>query len=348
MNAASRKLPVLLIALVLGTGLGAGLPARAQESTTLRVAHGGALLPPQTAVVVLDRPATLRQNDLYQPEFVAPAAFPRDASLVLRRDTLDARQHTRARYPKTQQAGRVYFVYALSPEGTLYWSYSATTDSLKFDVVDRGVMAVAPVRDAAARRVILDTFFTPEAGPDDEDRVVVVMRGGSAAAESLAVQAYIDSLLAAAAADTAAPQAAQAPPPATAARPLEPSRAASLTVSRRLAYGLLLGAVLLVGLLAALAYTWRRELSVLRRERLDVWTQQAPAMMHPSHPDRLASGDGSPSALDDDMPERRLDLMQALVQAEQARDQVEQEYAVLRARYSALRRELELRQTERG
>lgn len=318
MNVILRKV-VALLALV---PVLYGGPVQAQEDTVLKVSYEGNLLPQGTVVVVLHKPATLRENGLYQPEFVARDAYPRSRDLVLALDTLDGRRQTRHRYPKTEHSGHVYFLYARTQSGDLYWSYSASVDSLKFDVVNRGVMAVAPVRDATARAEIVRLFFEP--APPEEDPVVVYLREDSAAAAEVTPpdeaapafeQAGQDTLL------QALLSAAREDP----AEVAEPSAREGIVVPAALFYGLL---VLLVASLATLAYlalTWRRELAMLRRERYNFWIQEASS--------RLGAN-------------RSAAHIQALEEAARARERAERELSALTDRYNALRRELAMLQAE--
>ena len=345
--APSLLLSLLLPALLL-LALWDARPVQAQETTALKAAHQGAFLPEGTRVVVLGRRASVVRDGRVQPEFVARGAFPRDPELLLRRDRMDERRQTRVRYPKSQDAARVYFLYALTPDGTLYWSYSARQDSLKFDVVDRGVMSVAPVHDAAVREAVLSAYFGPER-PQTAERAVVYMPGEREGA----VPPRLDSLLTAAAdtaavtaaADPAAPDSSLAgfsaevdtnravPPEAAeasaAAAPVHGEGSSDGSPVRAgVLYGLLVLALGAAGVAAWLAWHWRRELDRIRRERLGQWAGTSPD-----------------EAISDPAPEAAL---QRAAEAEQAREQLEQDYAVLRVRYNALRRELDaLRAEER-
>ena len=138
-------------------------PGAAQDpsaaSVPLRLVHGGNFLPQGTAVVVLAEQGEAEPGASLQPRFLALDAYPRQTASVLRQDTLDARGITRTRYPITKDAGVRYFIYARTPQERMYWSYSAQKDSIKYDIVNRGVMAVAPIREAAAREEVVQTFF---------------------------------------------------------------------------------------------------------------------------------------------------------------------------------------------
>ena len=150
--------------------------ALAQADIRLRASYQGAFLAEGTEIVVLTEPGRHIRDGRYQPEFFPARDFPRTSSGTPRRDRLDATGHSNRSYAATQESGRLYFIYALTPDSTLYWSYSALRDSLKYDVVSTGVMSVAPVPSAEVRDAVMRTFFRP--------RVRVVMRGeGEAEAE---------------------------------------------------------------------------------------------------------------------------------------------------------------------
>jgi hypothetical protein len=138
------------------------------------------MLPQGTEIIVLQKPAEVTLDGIYQPEFFARTAYPLRRDLLLRRDALNGAHRTRTTYPRSQDAGVVYFLYALAPDSTLYWSFSPPKDSLKFDVVNQGVMSVAPVLDAAAGREIIEAFFRGIG----EEPVAVIMRNRAARADS--------------------------------------------------------------------------------------------------------------------------------------------------------------------
>ncbi|MCH8960089.1 MAG: hypothetical protein IH820_01845 [Bacteroidetes bacterium] len=158
----------VLVSLLLGSLFGVA-PGAAQdtptESVPLRLVHGGDFLPRGTAIVVLADQGEIEPGASLQPRFLAPDAYPLQRASVVRHDTLDARGAARARYPTTKSTGTRYFIYARTPEETVYWSYSAQKDSIKYDTIDRGVMAVAPIRDRAAREQVVQTFFEPSVAP---------------------------------------------------------------------------------------------------------------------------------------------------------------------------------------
>lgn len=139
------------------------LPTQAQGLVQLRLSHNGNFLPGGTEVIVIDKQGVREDNTRYQPEFLAPDSFPIALSAIVNRDRLDINARTLTTYPPTRQQGRLYFIYALTPDSVLYWSYSATRAQPKYDVVQTGVMSVAPVEDAEARHIIMEIFFTPPA-----------------------------------------------------------------------------------------------------------------------------------------------------------------------------------------
>ncbi len=158
----------LLVYFLLGSLFGVA-PGAAQdtpaESVPLRLVHGGDFLPRGTTLVVLGDRSENEPGSSLQPRFLAPDAYPLQAASVMRHDTLDAGGFTRARYPTTKTTGVRYFIYARTPDETVYWSYSALKDSIKYDTIDRGVMAVAPIHDPAVRQQIVRTFFEGAPAP---------------------------------------------------------------------------------------------------------------------------------------------------------------------------------------
>ena len=160
----------LFASLLLGSLFGVTLSAaqdtgQSPEGISLRLSHGGDFLPRGTALVVLMEQQGAEPGTPLQPRFLAPDAYPLQTALVLRYDTLGAGGATRGRYPTTKTSGARYFIYARTPEGTVYWSYSALKDSIKFDTVSRGVMAVAPNIDPTAREQVIQTLFDVPATP---------------------------------------------------------------------------------------------------------------------------------------------------------------------------------------
>ncbi len=160
----ARHLPALFILLLAPTAL-------AQNQVRLRLAYQGQFLPEGTAIVVLGRPVDVPRDSVIQPQFFSEITYPRGGATIILRDTLAASGFSRLSIPKSSDARMRYFLYALTPDGTLYWSYSALRDALKYDVVEKGVMSIAPVSGVVARSDIKQLFFsgTPaaEASPAD-------------------------------------------------------------------------------------------------------------------------------------------------------------------------------------
>lgn len=163
-----RVLKNLFVYFLLGSLFGVA-PGVAQDTidpadgVRLRLSYGGAFLPRGTALVVLADQNQTEPGRSPQPLFLAPDAYPLETASALRRDTLGVGAATGARYPKTKSSGNRYFVYARTPDERTYWSYSALRDSIKYDTIDWGVMAVAPIADPAARERVSQTFFDPPA-----------------------------------------------------------------------------------------------------------------------------------------------------------------------------------------
>ena len=143
-------------------GLAQDTPA---ESVPLRLVHGGTFLPQGTTIVVLTDPSEGEPGATLQPRFLAPDAYPLQSASEIGNDTLNARGTTRGRYATTKSAGARYFIYARTPRDRVYWSYSAQKDSIKYDTISRGVMAVAPIRDSTVHEQVVQTFFEPPAAP---------------------------------------------------------------------------------------------------------------------------------------------------------------------------------------
>lgn len=304
-------------------------PGRAQERTTLKAAYQGRFLPEGTELIVLHKAATSPPDSTIQPEFIARAAYPRRLDLVLRRDHLDARGETRATYPRTQPSRQRYFLYARTPDSTLYWSFSAERDSLKFDVVNKGVMSVAPVRDEAARRDILRLFFDVPA----EDRVVVYMRDSTVTPDAaMPAGRRADTLQTAELASPPAPDSAR--PPAMAAGlqgVVQPRPPAGVTLAYPLFVALLIVLFLLAAAAAYLAYRLydaRNTISLQRQEALNL---------------RMQFNAGNAA-----LPDRHLEMQRALEEAEHGRDLAEQEYLILKTRYQTLLREVEAYRAEQA
>jgi|GEM_PF-4738187 len=162
----TRVLPFgVLLALVFVAGT--AWPATAQE-VPFRLVHQGNLLPEGTAVVVLEEAVSPDAPGRIQPRFIDLDDYPRDAGAVSFRDTLNAEGRTDATFPRTQTARVLYFIYARTPDDTIYWSYSAQEDQLKFDVVATGAMSVAPATEEATDE-LLRLFFEPEEAPPVAD-----------------------------------------------------------------------------------------------------------------------------------------------------------------------------------
>ena len=186
----------LLVAACLCAAFFIAVPAQAQVETPLRASHQGSFLPEGTEIIVLTEPGRHVRDGRYQPEFFPARDFPRTSSGTPRRDRLDATGHSNRSYAATQESGRLYFIYALTPDSTLYWSYSALRDSLKYDVVSTGVMSVAPVASAEVREAVMRTFFKP--------RVRVIMREkeeGEAEAEADLIESRVGDAIASPAGD---------------------------------------------------------------------------------------------------------------------------------------------------
>lgn len=324
----------LLVTVLLGTAL-AALPARTQtppdsarpvpaplpREVPIRLIQGGQYLPAGTEIVLVRRQGSQRENGLIQPDFLAPEAAPFDAADVLR-DTLTPRGETRRRYARTQAAETLYFVFARTPDGRLYWSYSTTVQQPKFDVLERGVMSVAPIAEAALRRRAEAAFF-----------------GG--AAEPAPPPA--DTATSAPAADPFPPDTFALPPPDTAlfddpfyndttlfadlddafgadtqlARPAATARAG---IAPGLFYGLL---TVLVGLLAAALFVMDRlyrELKAKRLEAMELRAQLVGLQLN---------------------PERHRALEHTLAEVTADRDEAREAHRQLLTRYKQLVRELE-------
>ncbi len=133
--------------------------AVAQDGVSLRGVYQGTFLPEATEIVVLQRAVGIEQDGRAQPEFMARDAYPREAELVYGRDLLTGNGFSSRLYGPTDQVDRLYFLYALTPDSTVYWSYSAERDSLKFDVVNTGVMSVAPIFSSEVREDVVRRFF---------------------------------------------------------------------------------------------------------------------------------------------------------------------------------------------
>lgn len=136
-------------------------PLFAQGQVRLRLAHNGNFLPAQTQIIIIDKPGELDDNGRYQPEFIANDNFPIALSSVVNRDELDASGTSLTSYPRTDQGGRLYFIYALTPDSVFYWSYSARMAQPKYDVVEKGVMSVAPIGARETQIIVREVFYDP-------------------------------------------------------------------------------------------------------------------------------------------------------------------------------------------
>jgi hypothetical protein len=145
--------------------------ALAQNQVRLRLAYQGRFLPEGTVIVVLGKPVDVPPDSVIQPRFFSEITYPRGVASIILRDTLAASGFSRQSIPKSSEARMRYFLYALTPDGTLYWSYSALRDALKYDVVEKGVMSIAPVSGVVATSDIKQLFFSDppvaEASPAD-------------------------------------------------------------------------------------------------------------------------------------------------------------------------------------
>lgn len=150
---------MLFVAASLWSALTLLNPVSAQDRVPLRASHQGQFLPDGTQIIVLSKDAQVQRDGRYQPEFLPISEFPRPGYGPTEKDRLGTNGRSEDRYEKTQPTGRLYFIYALAPDSTLYWSYSAQRDSLKYDVVSSGVMSVAPVVADDVRSDVLESFF---------------------------------------------------------------------------------------------------------------------------------------------------------------------------------------------
>ena len=306
--------------------------AIAQGTMPLKASYQGAFLPEDTEIIVLQKPATIRQGNLYQPEMLTADAYPQNTDLFLRRDTLNSRRQTRTTYPTTQSSGQLYFIYALTSDSTLYWSFSAPNSLPKFDVVNTGVMSVAPVGDETRFRRILDVFFT---GP-----ILVVDTSIETEAISDSVAGPRDSLSLTESGDTALPSTAaldssygdQVDPESLEANVLpgvNPSAVDQTTAKRGIPYWLFF---LLLSLFLALSIALFYFVNAYRNELIEVRTELISMRMHmrPVHPDK----------------DRELE--RKLAKAEERLQETREENQLIKARYLVLEQELNSLQEERN
>lgn len=330
---------MVLVAASLCVALAPVGSASAQSGVSLRASYQGQFLPEGTEIVILTKEGRVQRDGRYQPEFFATRDFPLEGRNTLPRERLgDAGRSNRA-YDRTQDSGRLYFIYALTPDSTLYWSYSAQRDSLKYDVISTGVMSVAPVLTSEVRERVLRTFFRP--------RVTVVMRGqeegetggaGDVLSNTGPTEAAMDS---ASLATESAPSLADAveavqntasaqvvvPPVASASPPMRPA-SSGLTLSPFLAWTLLILVVCGIGVPTYFARVFRTELKQVRREMIALR-------------DRIAVGEKPSEPRVETSVDRHAETGAALEDAHLRYQQLEEDYDILRARCDALERELD-------
>ena len=152
--------------------------ASARDQVPIRASYQGQFLPDGTELIVLSKDGRLQRQDRYQPEFLPMSDYPRHDAGPTSTDRLGDDGRSVGTYARTQSDGRLYFIYALAPDSTLYGSYSADRDSLKFDVIHSGVMSVAPITADEIRGEVLASFFS--------QRVTVLMPSDYMSAEPAA------------------------------------------------------------------------------------------------------------------------------------------------------------------
>ena len=255
---ASRS--VLYTAAVVCIGLCAAGVAMAQDGVHLRPSYRAEFLPPGTEIVVLTKEAGVVKDGRVQPEFIPLGRYPRERIAGIRKDRLGQRGLSEMVFQPSPRSRTLYFLYALTPDSTLYWSYSAQRDSLKFDVVSTGVMSVAPVPSASVRSDVLGMFFQPRVIVHmPEDRVEDEIE--PAAGDSMDVEEPI----------------AEAVPETSAVQvvPVAVALPASPLPERKFPYGLtVLGIMLLAGS-GLVARRYQREIRHLRRENLSLRSRLA-------------------------------------------------------------------------
>lgn len=245
----------LFAASVIWIGLCAAGAALAQDTVHLRPSFRAEFLPPGTEIVILSKDAGPIRDGRVQPEFIPVDRYPRQRFAGMQKDRLGSGGRSEKTIEPSPKARRLYFLYALTPDSTVYWSYSAKRDSLKFDVVSTGVMSVAPVTSPAARRDVLETFFQP--------RVIVHMPEDGAIDDSIFTD--VDSI------EVAEPVVESAPDTLRAqVVPAAPALPASPLPKRGVPSGLtVLGLILILGS-GLLAWRYHREMQRLRRENLSL------------------------------------------------------------------------------
>ena len=332
---------ILLVAASLCAALAPIGSASAQNAMPLRASYQGKFLPEGTEIIILSKEGRVQRDGRYQPEFFPTRDFPRDGRRTLRRDRLDDAGLSTRKYDGTQGSGRLYFIYALAPDSTLYWSYSAQRDSLKYDVVTTGVMSVAPVPGDEIRDEILGRYF--------RQRITVVMRGEdegdeetvAAAAASIGGDLQQESVDAAAEA-TELPTAEAATSPAAQDTSLASSSASRIAAAaapppvRSAAPGFSPFAfwsvlILLLGASAVPAYLARTYYAELKQVRREMLTLRSGSFVGER------AGGGNDAATDEEYAQLRTALDDARLRCEQ----LEEDYDILEARYAALEKEID-------
>ncbi len=341
---------IVLVAAFLCVVLAPVRVASAQSGVPIRASYQGQFLPEGTEIVVLSKEGRVQHDGRFQPEFFPTHDFPRESRKTLRRERLGDAGRSSRTYEGTQDGGRLYFIYALAPDSTLYWSYSAKRDSLKYDVVSSGVMSVAPVPASDVRYEILRSFF--------RSRITVVMPGDEAreprselteaaiehtdeardadpdhgrseyglsalvASDSVSPTMEASNTNVRAAAQDSARMETHVPPVATVAA-RERTASSDVTLPPLLLWSLLSVVAVCVGVPAYLARSFHMELKQVRREMLALRDRGA------------ADADyGGTSTIGRD------ELRAALDDANLRYEQLEDDYAILQARYDALAREV--------
>ena len=128
----------------------------ATDSVQLQLVDGTRPLPAQTALVILT------QGGLESVMLDSTGQELLQAGLFARHDTLGGQGLTQRAYARTNVSNRVYFLYALTPEGTLYSSYSVTEGAPLFETLNTGRIKVAPVEDSTLAARIIEAFLSEE------------------------------------------------------------------------------------------------------------------------------------------------------------------------------------------
>ncbi|MEX0747795.1 MAG: hypothetical protein WD275_07325 [Rhodothermales bacterium] len=246
---------VLYAAAVISIGLFGSSAAPAQDTVHLRPSFRAEYLPPGTEIVVLSKDAGLIKDGRVQPEFIPVDRYPRERFSGLQKDRLGSRGMSVGVVETSPRARKLYFLYALTPDSTLYWSFSTQRDSLKFDVVSTGVMSVAPITSPEVRSDVISVFFQP--------RVIVHMPEDSVRSD--AASADIDSL------DVAGPIA-ESEPDTIAAQiiPVDTVLPTSPVRDRGFPYGLTFVGLLVLAGSVLMAGRYHREMRRLRGENLSL------------------------------------------------------------------------------